>query len=78
MCILEEDYERDDAWLQSLAAEFNVSETCFVSPITGHDGRFRLRWFTPSLEVWQHLTSFIFRLIEYIMLFGLLNVLKEK
>lgn len=53
VCILEEDHKRDDSWLQSLAAEFNVSETCFVTPISGHNGRFRLRWFTPSLEVWQ-------------------------
>ncbi|CAN6835173.1 unnamed protein product [Brassica oleracea] len=51
VCILEEDHERDDSWLQSLAAEFNVSETCFVTPISGHNGRFRLRWFTPSLEM---------------------------
>ncbi|KAL0740316.1 hypothetical protein Bca4012_081829 [Brassica carinata] len=51
VCILEEEDERNDAWLQSLAAEFNLSETCFVNPISGHDGRFRLRWFTPSLEM---------------------------
>ncbi|CAH2058905.1 unnamed protein product [Thlaspi arvense] len=51
VCILKEEHERDDAWLQSLAAEFNVSETCFLTPITGLDARFRLRWFTPSVEV---------------------------
>ncbi|XP_023640565.1 uncharacterized protein LOC17890207 isoform X2 [Capsella rubella] len=51
VCILEEEHERDDAWFQSLAAEFNMSETCFVTPISGFDARFILRWFTPTLEV---------------------------
>ncbi|CAA7056121.1 unnamed protein product [Microthlaspi erraticum] len=53
VCFLDEDNQRDDAWLQSLAAEFNISETCFLTPITdGRDfPRFRLRWFTPAAEV---------------------------
>ncbi|CAA7052276.1 unnamed protein product [Microthlaspi erraticum] len=51
VCIFEDDHERDHAWLQSLAAEFNISETCFLTPITGHNARFRLRWFTPTVEV---------------------------
>ncbi|KFK36633.1 hypothetical protein AALP_AA4G150100 [Arabis alpina] len=51
VCVLKEEHERDDAWLQSLAAEFNISETCFITPVTGFDARFSLRWFTPALEV---------------------------
>ena len=46
VCILTE--PRDDAWMQDLAREMNVSETAFVS--RQEDG-FNLRWFTPSVEV---------------------------
>ena len=42
------DGPRDDAWRQSVAAEFNLSETAFVEP---EGGGLRLRWFTPTLEV---------------------------
>lgn len=42
------DEPRDDAWRQSVAAEFNLSETAFVEP--EGDG-WRLRWFTPAVEV---------------------------
>ena len=38
----------DDALLQTIAAENNLSETAFLVP---HDGQYRLRWFTPLLEV---------------------------
>lgn len=38
-----------DEWMQSVATEFNLSETAFVYP--QHDGHFRLRWFTPAFEV---------------------------
>jgi PhzF family phenazine biosynthesis protein len=38
----------DDAWMQDLARELNLSETAFVLPI---DDGFRLRWFTPTVEV---------------------------
>jgi PhzF family phenazine biosynthesis protein len=34
---------------QSLAAEFNQPETAYVQPLS--DGKFGLRWFTPSREV---------------------------
>ncbi|EFH39030.1 hypothetical protein ARALYDRAFT_920282 [Arabidopsis lyrata subsp. lyrata] len=50
MCILEEEHEREDEWLHSLAAEFNVSETSFFTLITGFEACFRLRWFTPIIE----------------------------
>lgn len=38
----------DDAWMQQVAREMNLSETAFVEP--GRDG-FALRWFTPKREV---------------------------
>ena len=38
----------DETWCQNVAAEMNLSETAFVWP---EDDRFRLRWFTPSVEV---------------------------
>jgi PhzF family phenazine biosynthesis protein len=39
---------QDDAWMQGVAAEMNLSETAFVLP--ARDG-FTLRWFTPATEV---------------------------
>jgi PhzF family phenazine biosynthesis protein len=36
-------------WMQSLAAEMNLSETAFVTPRP--DGDWDLRWFTPKVEV---------------------------
>ncbi|KAB1203205.1 hypothetical protein CJ030_MR8G004908 [Morella rubra] len=55
VCLLEE--ERDEDWLQAVAAEFNISETCYLILLTGSEHldssipRFRLRWFTPVAEV---------------------------
>jgi predicted PhzF superfamily epimerase YddE/YHI9 len=46
VCIL--DGERDAAWMQSVAAEMNLSETAFL--LHYQDG-FSLRWFTPAVEV---------------------------
>jgi len=46
VCILEE--PRDDAWMQNLAQEMNLSETAFLRK--QEDG-FGLRWFTPTVEV---------------------------
>lgn len=37
------------AWLQAVAREFNLSETAFLAPAGA--GRYRLRWFTPTVEV---------------------------
>lgn len=39
---------REEAWMQSVAAEMNLSETAFLCP--EGDG-FGLRWFTPKVEV---------------------------
>ncbi|HMF82512.1 MAG TPA: PhzF family phenazine biosynthesis protein [Acidimicrobiia bacterium] len=50
VCVLER--PADPAWMQSVAAEMNLSETAFVHPLHGDDaGRFGLRWFTPTVEV---------------------------
>ncbi|TVQ32042.1 MAG: PhzF family phenazine biosynthesis protein [Phycisphaeraceae bacterium] len=46
VCLL--DAERDAPWMQSVAAEMNLSETAFVRRI---DDGFSLRWFTPGVEV---------------------------
>lgn len=46
VCVL--DAPREEAWMQQLAAEMNLSETAFLTP--GEDG-YGLRWFTPSTEV---------------------------
>ena len=39
----------DDATLQAIALENNLSETAFLVP--GENGDYDLRWFTPTLEV---------------------------
>lgn len=46
VCLLER--SRETAWMQGVAREMNVSETAFVLP---EAGSFRLRWFTPEVEV---------------------------
>jgi len=40
---------RDDAWMQDVAREMNLSETAFLDPV--RQDEFNLRWFTPSTEV---------------------------
>lgn len=40
----------DPAWMQAVALEMNLSETAFLHP-EGEPGRYRLRWFTPTVEV---------------------------
>ncbi|KAK9281614.1 hypothetical protein L1049_004517 [Liquidambar formosana] len=60
VCLLEE--EREEEWLQAVAREFNISETCYLTRITESEThpdspngtltpRFHLRWFTPVAEV---------------------------
>ncbi|MEN6472838.1 MAG: PhzF family phenazine biosynthesis protein [Syntrophaceae bacterium] len=46
VCLLHEN--KDDAWMQDVAREMNLSETAFL--IARGDG-FNLRWFTPTTEV---------------------------
>jgi PhzF family phenazine biosynthesis protein len=49
------DSPADAEWMQSLAAEVNLSETAFVHPFHDgdgeRDGHWHLRWFTPTTEV---------------------------
>lgn len=50
-CILEPMAEwPSDSWMQALAQENNQAETAYLVP-TGEPGRYRLRWFTPAIEV---------------------------
>ena len=46
VCVLPE--ARPEAWMRDVAREMNLSETAFLHP---ENGAFRLRWFTPSVEV---------------------------
>jgi PhzF family phenazine biosynthesis protein len=41
----------DDALMQAIAAENNLSETAFTVPSDSGDADFELRWFTPAAEV---------------------------
>lgn len=41
----------DDALMQAIAAENNLSETAFAVPSERDDADYDLRWFTPSAEV---------------------------
>src|SRR6266853_3719783 len=47
VCLLG-DRDPDERWMQSVAAEMNLSETAFVR---NKGGDWALRWFTPSVEV---------------------------
>ena len=46
VCWLE--HQVSDDWMQSVAAEMNLSETAFVRRLAEH---YELRWFTPAVEV---------------------------
>src|SRR3989442_14111279 len=39
---------RDERWMQDVAAEMNLAETAFLHQ---ENGGYRLRWFTPAVEV---------------------------
>jgi PhzF family phenazine biosynthesis protein len=49
VCLLEA--PRDAAFMQSMAAEMNLSETAYVWASAGDRERFHIRWFTPQVEV---------------------------
>lgn len=50
VCLLEE--PKPDDWMQSVAAEMNLSETAFVVRSDAPEkNRFQLRWFTPKVQV---------------------------
>jgi PhzF family phenazine biosynthesis protein len=46
VCVM--DQPRPDAWMQSIALEMNLAETAFLHR---ENGFYRLRWFTPLVEV---------------------------
>ena len=46
VCVLPQ--PASDEWMRDVAREMNLSETAFLTP---HDGGYRLRWFTPAVEV---------------------------
>ena len=46
VCVLDE--PREDAWMQNVAREMNLSETAFL---VKQDDGYSLRWFTPAVEV---------------------------
>jgi PhzF family phenazine biosynthesis protein len=46
VCLLE--HTADPVWMQAVAREINLSETAFV---LNEENGFRLRWFTPCVEV---------------------------
>lgn len=45
------DHWLDDAVMQAIAAENNLSETAFTVPSENGDADYDLRWFTPAVEV---------------------------
>jgi PhzF family phenazine biosynthesis protein len=45
------DHWLDDATMQAIAAENNLSETAFTVPSERDDADYDLRWFTPTVEV---------------------------
>jgi PhzF family phenazine biosynthesis protein len=47
VCIL--DAPADEAWMQAVGREMNLSETAFL--VRCDDGSYDLRWFTPAVEV---------------------------
>lgn len=40
--------ESDSEWMQRIAKEINMPVTTFIQP---HNGEWKLRWFTPSIEI---------------------------
>lgn len=48
VCLLSGEAWPDEAWMQRVAAELNLSETAFAHPEA--DGDWALRWFTPTVE----------------------------
>jgi trans-2,3-dihydro-3-hydroxyanthranilate isomerase len=51
LCVFEDGSALDDATMQALALQFNLSETTFILPATGKDATARVRIFTPAFEM---------------------------
>lgn len=45
------DSPADESWMRLVAREFNLSETAFTYPESPENNVWRLRWFTPTVEV---------------------------
>ena len=52
VCLLDDaDAWPDEAWMQQVAAEMNLSDTAFAHPLSdGGEADWALRWFTPEVE----------------------------
>ena len=48
VCVLN---EYDAVLCQKIAAEMNLSETAFLVPVHGESGKYKIRWWTPEVEV---------------------------
>lgn len=48
VCLLEAGVQKGEEWYLAVAQEMNLSETAFIQP---EGPGFRLRWFTPTVEV---------------------------
>ncbi len=52
VCLLDGGEWPDEAWMQRVAAEMNLSETAFAKPLADdEEADWALRWFTPAVEV---------------------------
>jgi PhzF family phenazine biosynthesis protein len=51
VCLLDGPRWPDEVWMQQVAAEMNLAETAFALPETNGQADWRLRWFTPAVEV---------------------------
>lgn len=51
LCVFEQGAAFDDAQMQALARQFNLSETTFIVPTSSSEATARVRIFTPSFEM---------------------------
>jgi PhzF family phenazine biosynthesis protein len=51
LCVFEDGNALDDATMQALALQFNLSETTFILPATNKEATARVRIFTPTFEM---------------------------
>ena len=51
LCVFEDGSELDDATMQALALQFNLSETTFILPSSNAAATARVRIFTPAFEM---------------------------
>ena len=51
LCVFEDGSALDDATMQALALQFNLSETTFILPATAPNATARVRIFTPTFEM---------------------------